>query len=99
MVVIPTATETPLAKLNAAMKQKIQKEWEDALAEIRPAPLLRKMFSLPGNIKSARLYSSGLGSHDVTMNGRRVDDDLMSPAESHYPVYAHYYSEHNILDT
>ena len=90
MVVIPTATEEPLKNVDAATKERLQKEWEEALAEIRPAPLFRKSFSLGGKVKAARLYSCGLGFHEVTINGQRVDDALMSPAESHYPVYAHY---------
>jgi len=90
MVVIPTATEAPLRSLDTATKQKVQQEWVEALRKIRPAPLFRKAFSLTGGVKSARLYSSGLGFHEVTINGRRVDDALMSPAESDYPSYAHY---------
>lgn len=90
MAVIPTMTNPQLANVDNVTKQELQSDWVKKLAEIRPAPLFRKSFSLPEKIKSARLYLSGLGFHEVTINGRRVDDFMMAPAESEYPEYANY---------
>jgi len=88
--VIPTETVIQLAKVDAAARRELEKEWFTALGGFRPAPLFRKTFNLPAKPDAARLYVCGLGICEVTINGRRIDDTLFSPAESHYPEYVHY---------
>ena len=49
-----------------------------------PSPLLRKQFRLPASVASARLYATGLGYHELFLNGRRVGERLLNPATTNY---------------
>ena len=49
-----------------------------------PAPLLRRAFDIGGPIRRARLYVTALGLHQLTLNGRRVTDDLFGPGWTPY---------------
>jgi len=49
-----------------------------------PAPLLRKGFKVTGPVKRARIHVSGLGYHELTLNGGRVGDALLDPAWTAY---------------
>ncbi|MEN8226734.1 MAG: family 78 glycoside hydrolase catalytic domain [Bacteroidota bacterium] len=44
-----------------------------------PAPLFRRDFNLPKKIKKARLYITGVGYYEATINGERVGDHLLDP--------------------
>ncbi len=44
-----------------------------------PAPYLRKGFSLPGAVASARLYVTALGLYECSINGERVGADVLTP--------------------
>lgn len=50
------------------------------------APLLRKRFEVKGPIKQARYYGTGLGYHELYINGERVGDDYFSPNQTNYDV-------------
>ena len=57
----------------------------DTLATARPAPLFRKMFSIPGKkIVKARAYISGLGYYELFLNGKKVGDRVLAPALTRY---------------
>ena len=45
---------------------------------------LRKAFSVGGVVKSARLYSTALGTYELFMNGKRVSDSVMAPGWTDY---------------
>lgn len=60
-----------------------------------PAPLLRKGFKVKGEIKRARIYSSGLGYHEVSINGRKVGDHLLDPGWTSYGQRV-LYSTHDV---
>ncbi len=49
-----------------------------------PAPLLRKGFKVTGPVKRARIYVSGLGYHELRLNGGRVGDHMLDPAWTCY---------------
>lgn len=49
-----------------------------------PAPLLRKGFKVTGPVKRARIHVSGLGYHELSLNGGRVGDSLLDPAWTPY---------------
>ena len=48
------------------------------------SPMLRREFTLGGNIASARLYASSLGLNAVELNGIRVGDRLFRPGWTSY---------------
>ena len=61
-----------------------QPESDEAFYAIRPAPLLRKNFSLKGPIKQARIYVAGLGYQEVHLNGNKVGDHQLDTAWTCY---------------
>jgi len=44
-----------------------------------PAPLFRKVFSLRKPIKNAKLYITGLGYYEASINGARIGDHVLDP--------------------
>ncbi len=44
-----------------------------------PAPLFRKEFAIHGPVRSARLYITGLGYYEASLNGSRVGDHVLDP--------------------
>jgi alpha-L-rhamnosidase len=42
--------------------------------------LLRRDFSLPSNVKYARLYISAIGYYEVRINGEKADDQTLTPS-------------------
>lgn len=59
-----------------------------------PAPYLRKEFSLPGPVQSARLYITALGLHETTLNGQVVSPDVFAPGWTDY----HKRVQYNVYD-
>lgn len=57
-----------------------------------PMPLLRKSFYLKKETKlsSARLYICGLGYCDAFLNGKKIGDRVLDPAQTNYDDYALY---------
>ncbi|GLZ10816.1 hypothetical protein Acsp04_10510 [Actinomadura sp. NBRC 104425] len=47
-------------------------------------PQFAKDFTLPRNARSARLYIGGLGVYEVGLNGKRVGDAVLEPANTDY---------------
>lgn len=48
------------------------------------APLLRKGFNVVKKIKKATLYFAALGMADITINGKKVGDDVLGPPFTDY---------------
>jgi len=63
----------------------------------RPAPLLRKTFSLDRPVKSARAYVTGLGYYELRLNGAKVGDHELDTA---WTAYDHriFYSVYDITE-
>ncbi|MEN8193836.1 MAG: family 78 glycoside hydrolase catalytic domain [Bacteroidota bacterium] len=49
-----------------------------------PAPYFRKNIVVENNIRSARVYISGLGYYELYINGEKVGDHLLSPNQTNY---------------
>lgn len=49
-----------------------------------PAPLLRRRFTLDAAPSRATLLVSGLGYHDLYLNGERATDDVLQPVVTQY---------------
>jgi alpha-L-rhamnosidase len=47
-------------------------------------PLLARGFEVDGRVRSARLYAAGLGVYEASLNGRRVGDAVLEPANTDY---------------
>jgi alpha-L-rhamnosidase len=54
------------------------------------APLFRKSFRLRERPKSARAYICGLGYYELYLNGSKVGDHVLDPAQTNYEHYAFY---------
>lgn len=61
----------------------------------KSAPMFRREFSLDGKIKRARLYVSGLGYHEIRLNGQKVGDHLLDPGYTRYDKRVLYVT-HNV---
>lgn len=48
------------------------------------APLLRKEFAVDGDVETATLFLAAGGYADVTLNGSRISDDMLSPGFTDY---------------
>jgi alpha-L-rhamnosidase len=49
-----------------------------------PAPLFRKTFSLRKKLASARLYVSGIGYYEASLNGKKIGDHVLDPGWTAY---------------
>ena len=54
------------------------------------APMFRKDFSVKGEIGKARAYVCGLGYHEFYLNGVKVGDNVLEPAQTDYHKRALY---------
>jgi alpha-L-rhamnosidase len=50
----------------------------------QPVDLLRKNFSLAKAVKTARIYSTALGTYQLYLNGQRVGNDVLAPGWTDY---------------
>ena len=62
-------------------------------------PEFRKVFSLSGDVKSARLYICGLGIFEAYINGQKAGNDLLAPFINDYEEHFQYctYDVTNLL--
>jgi alpha-L-rhamnosidase len=49
-----------------------------------PVDLLRRNFGVSKAVRSARIYSTALGTYQLYLNGRRVGDDVLAPGWTDY---------------
>ena len=56
------------------------------LYEDDPAPLFRRDFNLEKEIKKARLYITGVGYYEATINGERVGNHYLDPGWTDYKL-------------
>jgi len=49
-----------------------------------PCPYLRKEFQLKKEIRSARVYVSALGLYELSLNGKKIGDQLFTPGWTSY---------------
>ncbi len=50
----------------------------------QPVDLLRKKFSVSKQVRSARIYSTALGTYQLYLNGQRVGNDILAPGWTDY---------------
>ena len=51
---------------------------------VDPAPLLRKEFTIDKPVKDARVYVTGLGYYELSINGVKVGDHVLDPGFTDY---------------
>jgi alpha-L-rhamnosidase len=68
----------PTAWPTVPLMTHVQKD-QGECREVRPAPMLRKTFSVGKPVARARVYASGLGYHDLSLNGTRASDRVLDP--------------------
>lgn len=50
----------------------------------QPASLLRRAFTVARAVRSARIYSTALGSYQLYLNGQRIGKDVLAPGWTDY---------------
>ncbi|MFE0513774.1 family 78 glycoside hydrolase catalytic domain, partial [Streptomyces sp. NPDC058964] len=64
--------------------------WGSNVRVVRPAPLLRKTFTVGKRVASARLLTTALGLHETRLNGAKVGDDVLAPGWTDYTKRVQY---------
>ena len=62
-----------------------------------PAPLFRRELKLSKAVRSARLYISGLGYYEASLNGQRIGDHVLDPGWTAYGQRV-FYSSYDVSD-
>ncbi|MDQ3535578.1 MAG: glycoside hydrolase family 78 protein [Bacteroidota bacterium] len=57
---------------------------------VPPSPLLRKTFSAEKKVKNAVLYSSALGLYEISINGKKVGNQVLAPEWTDYHTRVQY---------
>jgi alpha-L-rhamnosidase len=70
---------------------------EDVKRRIKSAAMLRREFTVPSGMESARLYICGLGFHRAYINGERAGTRMLGPSDSDFKTQA-YYQVHDVTD-
>jgi alpha-L-rhamnosidase len=79
----PYAVEAGLLRPDDWSARFVTPGWEEG-ARARPAPLLRREFSVKAGVAEARLYITALGVYEAQINGRRVGDHVLDPGWTSY---------------
>ncbi len=71
---VPAASEPPAG----------QAPFDAVALAMKPAPYLRRAFTLHRQPRSARLYATALGVYQASINGRPVSDNVLAPGWTNY---------------
>ncbi len=74
----------PVGWLTTGWSAAANKNNQGECRELRPAPMLRRSFSIRRPVARARLYASGLAYADLTINGAATADDRLEPGFTDY---------------
>jgi len=80
----PAAVEAGLLKPEDWAAQFVTPAWPAEPLPDRPAPMLRREFTLRAGIRQARLYITALGVYEAQLNGRPVGDQVLAPGWTSY---------------
>lgn len=72
-----------------------EKELKAVQRKAHPSVLLRKTFSVTKEIESAEIVICGLGLYELYLNGNKVGDRVLDPAQTSYDKRA-FFVRHNI---
>jgi len=62
----------------------------ERLRDVRPATYFRKDFALEKTVKSAILYSTSAGYSDLYINGKKIGDRVLNPAQTDFDKRIYY---------
>ncbi len=62
-----------------------------------PAPFMRRAFQIAGQVRSARLYITGLGLYESWINGTRVGDAVLDPLWTNFSKRV-FYATYDVTD-
>jgi alpha-L-rhamnosidase len=74
----------PVGWLTSGFAAARNKNDQGECRELRPAPMLRKSFTLDKPVRSARVYASGLAYDALSVNGRATSDSVLDPGFTDY---------------
>ncbi|MBT2725814.1 family 78 glycoside hydrolase catalytic domain [Bacillus sp. ISL-75] len=74
----------------AKMDEPWEGKWISPELDKEIHPLIRKTFSVPSDIESARAYICGVGLYDVEINGIRVSNEYFAPGYNAYDFWLQY---------
>ncbi len=86
------STQRIVPGIHAPNYSKIWKKKESGLHKL---PLLRKEFTVSGEISSAYLFISGLGHYELDMNGKKVGNSYLAAGWTNYDSTC-FYNSYNI---
>lgn len=89
----------PLPEKGFYGNRKEQAEMNDTISHFGNSLLLRNEVLLSKKVKSAKAFVTGLGFYEFFINGKRVGDNVLSPAKTPYNKYILYdtYDVTNLL--
>jgi alpha-L-rhamnosidase len=59
-------------------------EYDELADGLTPSPYLRKAFSLDRPVRKARLYATARGIYELSINGKKVGEDVLAPGWTDY---------------
>ncbi|WP_436789982.1 family 78 glycoside hydrolase catalytic domain [Yinghuangia sp. YIM S10712] len=62
----------------------VSPDWDEDAQRDNPCPVLRRRFSVDGEVESARLYATALGVYKAELNGVPVGDQVLAPGWTPY---------------
>lgn len=74
----------PVRWLTSGFAARVVRNNEGECRELRPAPMLRKVFSIAKPVARARVYTSGLGYSDLRINGSAASESVLDPGFTRY---------------
>lgn len=83
-------SETARWEMGIMHQKEWQAKWTGSPASLftgdlkNASPLFRKKFTISGKIKKARAYISGLGYYELSLNGEKVGDHVLSPNQTNF---------------
>jgi len=80
---VSDCSETATFEMGLLNQSDWQGQWIEAAQNIS-APLFRREFDITKKVRRARIYTSGLGWHELYINGKKVGNRVLDPATTYY---------------
>lgn len=84
MALIPQERNRPAIGKDPKLAEAARNEGERLMGSLLPVPVFRTAFEVPGTVRRARVYLSGLGFAESFVNGTAVSDRMFDPSVNYY---------------